>query len=148
MRNIMTYLNCNLDEDGDIEPDTPIGNIILTGDTGRIEDDNLMLDTFLEALIVGFSEIRQNDEVNIDTIDEPIDLALRRKPQGIEVSYGDQVALIQDENVLHTELVISVKTILEKLDEAAKQQLTEPTNYSNLRYFLDHGIPKSVSLIE
>jgi Fe2+ or Zn2+ uptake regulation protein len=58
------------------------------------------------------------------------------------------VALIQDENVLHTELVISVKTILEKLDEAAKQQLTEPTNYSNLRYFLDHGIPKSVSLIE
>ncbi len=144
----MTYLNWNLDEDGDIEPDTPLGNIILTGDAGRIEDDNLMLDTFLEALIVGFSEIRQNDEVNVDTIDEPIDLALRRKPQGIEVSYGDQVALIQDEKLLHTELVISVKAILERLDEAAKKQLTEPTSYSNLRYFLDHGIPKSVSLVE
>lgn len=144
----MTYLNWNLDEDGDIEPDTPLGNIILTGDAGRIEDDNLMLDTFLEALIDGFSEIRQNDEVNVDTIDEPIDLALRRKPQGIEVSYGDQVALIQDEKLLHTELVISVKAILERLDEAAKKQLTEPTSYSNLRYFLDHGIPKSVSLVE
>jgi len=144
----MIYLNWNLEEDGGVEPDTPLGNITLTGDTGCIKDDNLMLDTFIEALIVGFSEVHQNDEVYVDTIDEPIDLVLRRKPQGIEVSYGDQVALIQNEELFHKELVLAVKEILEKLDEAAKQELTEPTSYSNLRYFLDHGTPKPKRLVE
>lgn len=122
----MKYLEWQLDEEQGIEPEMPLGRIALIGDDGRIEDDNLMLDTFLEAIITGLSEVRTHAEVRVDTIDEPLDLVLCRRPDGIQLSFGPQTALIRDEPALRRELVAAVENLLGRLDRAAKLQRNKP----------------------
>ncbi len=132
----MPYLDWKLDDESYIELEMPLGRITLNGETGFIEDDNLMLDTFLEALAKGLSKIQQMNEVNIDTIDEPFDLIIRRVSDGIEISYGKQITVVKEEALLVKELIIVIRDFLEKMDHASKLQQREASAYLFLRDFL------------
>jgi hypothetical protein len=138
----MSYLDLNLDEDDGIEPENPLGRINLIGEEGRLVEDNLMLDTFLEALIAGLSRIAVEDIVSIDTVDEPHLLVLRRCGDGVKIAFGDQEVLVEDRGTLNRELVVAVTDLLRRLDDAALASNQRPLGFKKLRTFLeDEGAP-------
>lgn len=133
------YLDWKLDETDGVEPDTPIGRITISGEEGSISEDNLMLDTFLEALLDGLSALAKADAASIDTIDEPHPLVLQRTGDGVKLTFGRQTADIEDKGALCQDLIVVIENLLNRLDSAARASRQEPLEYRKLRGFLARG---------
>lgn len=132
-------INWRLDETESIEPDTPLGRITIRGERGSISEDNLMLDTFFEALSDGLSALTESDTVSIDTIDEPDPLVLQRNGDGVRLTFGKQTAEVGSRASFHEELLDAIENFLSYLDSAARNLKQDPPEYGRLRKILARG---------
>ena len=132
----MSYLEWSFDEDIGIEPATPLGRIAINGEEGSLIEDNLTLDTFLEAMIEGLALLVTEDDASVDTIDEPHPLVLHRVGEGVRLSFGNKTTEVRDRGALSRELVGVVGELLGKLDDAARALGQDPVGYEKLRTFL------------
>ena len=134
------YLNWkfNLDEEPEIEPYDPLGTITIVGDVGRLEDDCIFLDTFLEAIVKGLTSLERNKIIAIDTIDEPDDLLFEEKEESLTISYGLQKVVILDKNQFFQELKTTINDFLNMLDDVSVRKKQKHCKLKFLRDFRLH----------
>jgi hypothetical protein len=135
----MAYLEWSIDEDVGIEPVSPLGRVAIKGDTGAVVEDNLILDTFFEAMIDGLSRLETEADASIDTIDEPHELVLHRVGGGVRLEYGGQTVEVNDRVALKRELAGVVGELLNQLDRAAFATGQKPYSHRRLREFLKNS---------
>lgn len=133
----MSYLNWNLDTEDGIDAYDPLGDIIIIGDRGKLEEKSTYLDAFFEALIQGSQRFKKGKIVEIDTLVEPDDLVFDYTDNNLVIYYGKQKALILDTNQFVQDVYDAVKTLIETLDKAATEAKEEFPKLKILRNFVE-----------
>ncbi len=133
----MSYLNWNLDTEDGIDAYDPLGDIIILGDRGKLEEKSTYLDAFFEALIQGSQRFKKGKIVEIDTLVEPDDLVFDYTDKNLVIYYGKQKALILDTNQFVQDVYDAVKTLIETLDKAATEAKEEFPKLKILRNFVE-----------
>jgi hypothetical protein len=90
----MTYVKFTLDRDEDANLFDPIGNILILGDDGIIEEKYTYLDAFLEAFVTGIESSNTGNIIKVDPLVEPDDIIFNFKDNTIKLSYGTQSTTI------------------------------------------------------
>ena len=133
----MTYLNWRLDDDEPIEPATPLGEVEIRGEVGRIVDDNLCLDTFFEAMVDALTSLATMQSASLDTLDEPDPLEVERLGErGVRLRFGEMSTDVHDRHTLCSELVVAVSEFLRQLDCASRALNQRPFKFEKLRGFV------------
>jgi hypothetical protein len=80
------------------DPFTILGRFALKGDvSGQIEDDNIILDSWLGGLDQGLLALRSGEqETSIDTLDEPDDIRFRLDGKQVTIAWRNQRLQVSD----------------------------------------------------
>jgi hypothetical protein len=130
------YIEWHLYDEEPIDPVDPLGNITINGDKGILKEQNLFLDTFLEALVEGLKSIETENVSNVDIVDEPDELVFLKYDKGIQIQYGNQNVTIFDIKSFDNQLFHVVINFIRILDEASESMKKKKLNLIKLRKYI------------
>lgn len=133
------YIEWNLYNEESIDPVDPLGNITINGDKGIIKEQNVFLDTFLEALVEGLNSIETQDISNVDVIDEPDELVFLKNDGRIQIQYGNQNATIFDIKTFDNQLSHVVTNFIHIIDKASESMKKKKLDFIKLRKYIEHS---------
>jgi hypothetical protein len=134
-----TYDLLDLDRDEDANLFDPIGNILILGDEGIIEEKYTYLDAFLEAFVAGIESSSTENIIKVDPLVEPDDIIFKFKDNTIKLSYGTQSTTILDKTQFVEELKNTVTNFLQELDEFAGASSQPIRKLTKLRRYVVEG---------
>lgn len=129
------YFNCKLNDDTRQSPEDPLGSILIIGDKGKIEEDNIFIDTFIEALIKCLDGITTNNRIIADTTDEPYNLIINKETNGLRLEFGSQFVFIENTEIFVTEARSAVHKLINILDDYCQSLNKDPLLLSFLRNY-------------
>ena len=131
------YIHWKLDEEEPIDPADPLGNITIAGDEGILKEQDIFVDSFLEALVKGLNLIETQDTIRVDLIDEPDELVFLKKEKGIQIKYKNQnVTILDDESFSH-QLSSVIRSFLTVVDQASQRMGKEKFDFIKLRGYIN-----------
>ena len=110
------YIKWALDNEDHIDPADPLGNITFVGNTGIIEEQDIFLDSFLEAFVEGLSIIKTQDTSSVEIIDEPDELIFIKNNQELQIRYKNQAITIDNIDSFSYQLSLSISSFLSIFD--------------------------------
>ena len=131
------YIQWKLDKEEPIDPADPLGDITIIGDEGILKEQDIFLDSFLEALVEGLNLTETQDINHIDLVDEPDEMVFFRKGKGIQIKYGKQNVSILDIKLFSKQLALILVSFLTILDEASERMGKKKFDFFKLRRYIE-----------
>lgn len=131
------YIQWKLDNEEPVDPADPLGDITIFGDEGILKEQNVFLDSFLEALVEGLDLTETQDVSYIDLLDEPDEIVFLRKEKGIQIKYGEQSVNIFDIKLFSNQISLVVARFLTILDKASERMGKEKFDFIKLRGYIE-----------
>ena len=134
------YIEWKLDDEYELDGDDPLGEVRISGEEGCIVESCTYLDSFLEALINGISQIdNSNQKISVDPMVEPDNIDLEYIDNVLRISYGSQCAFIHDLKQMKNALTKAVRRLVEKIDDLTDQKSKERRQLLFLRQYLQQS---------
>ena len=114
-----------LDQEQEIDPNDPLGNLIITNSQTTLSVESTYLDSWFDVLIDGFQGLQNNNKITLEIVEEPESITFAPVLEGFKISYGKQALFFSNLNVFHQSLLASAKDFLSQLKQ-------ERENISNL----------------
>lgn len=121
-------ISWDLDEEGGIDSDELLGNIVLQDSHGNcIEERTIFLDTFFFALAEGFVAVADGGQASIEVFDESISIRFSRALDMIAIECsGRSVNFVYDEAV--RDLINSYQSLSKRVGFPAGIQIYRDLN--------------------
>lgn len=129
------YIKYKLTNDTQYSPGDILGVILITGEKGKIEDENIFLDTFFEGLAQCLTGIKSNNKIAIDVIDEPYSLIMSRNEEGVNLEFGSQTTFISNLSLFELEIKKVLHDLITQLDDYCHSQNIDPLPLIFLRKY-------------
>jgi hypothetical protein len=107
-----------LDQDEGIDPNDPIGDIVITNAQNRLSVESTYLDSWFDVLIDGYKSLQNQNTITLEIVEEPDVITFETVLNGFKVSYGKQKLFFSDLNEFYQSLLTSAKELLFQLDQA------------------------------
>ena len=107
-----------LDQDEGIDPNDPIGDIVITNAQTRLSVESTYLDSWFDVLIDGYKSLQNQNKITLEIVEEPDVITFETVLNGFKVSYGKQKLLFSDLNEFYQSLLTSAKELLFQLDQS------------------------------
>jgi len=131
------YIKWELNNEEPLNPADPLGELTIIGDQGIFKEQDVFLDSFLEAFIEGLNLIKTQDVCNIEIIDEPDELIFTKNGIGFQIQYKEQNVTISNIKLFSIQLSDSVHSFLQILDEASERIGKKKYNFSKMREYVE-----------
>lgn len=139
-----------LDQDEGIDPNDPIGDIIITNDQTRLSVQSTYLDSWFDVLIDGYKSLQNQSKITLEIVEEPDVITFETVLNGFKVSYGKQKLFFSDLNEFYQSLLTSAKELLLQLNQA-QESLSNFPLLIKIHNFIEQSstqqVQKSVSAI-
>lgn len=120
----------------DLEAENPLGELFIHCDKGEIVAKCIMLDSFLEAIIVGYSLVcGSNHDIYIDVIDEPEILCFSPGLNEIKIRYGAQFGVVDNKLLFGSDLREVVIQFLDIFDSDSISKGLKIMEFAALRKY-------------
>lgn len=110
-------ISFTLDQDEEIDPNDPIGDILITNDRTQLSVESTYLDSWFDVLIDGYKSLQNQNKITLEIVEEPDVITFETVLKGFKVSYGKQELFFSDLNEFYQSLLTSVKELLFQLDQ-------------------------------
>jgi hypothetical protein len=117
-------ISFTLDQDEGIDPNDPIGDIVITNAQTRLSVESTYLDSWFDVLIDGYKSLQNQNKITLEIVEEPDVITFETVLNGFNVSYGKQKLFFSDLNEFYQSLLTSAKELLFQLDQSQE-------NFSN-----------------
>lgn len=131
------YIEWELDIEDELDAYDALGKIVFLGNEGKIEDDCTYLDSFFEALALGFPQIEVGKTIVIDPIVEPNDIVFECTSDRLKISYGSQIAIVFNLVEFLNDCREAIERFVETIDTLTHQAKQEKRRLFYLREYLD-----------
>ena len=111
-------ISFTLDQDEGIDPNDPIGDIVITNAQTRLSVESTYLDSWFDVLIDGYKSLQNQNKITLEIVEEPDVITFETVLNGFKVSYGKQKLFFNDLNEFYQSLLISAKELLFQLDQS------------------------------
>ena len=107
-----------LDQDEGIDPNDPIGDIVITNAQTRLSVESTYLDSWFNVLIDGYKSLQNQNKITLEIVEEPDVITFETVLNVFKVSYGKQKLFFSDLNEFYQSLLTSAKELLFQLDQS------------------------------
>jgi hypothetical protein len=139
-----------LDQDEGVDPNDPIGDIIITNDQTRLSFQSTYLYSWFDVLIDGYKSLQNQSKITLEIVEEPDVITFETVLNGFKVSYGKQKLFFSDLNEFYQSLLTSAKELLFQLDQA-QESLSNFPLLIKIHNFIEQSstqqVQKSISAI-
>ena len=139
-----------LDQDEGIDPNDPIGDIVITNAQTRLSVESTYLDSWFDVLIDGYKSLQNQNTITLEIVEEPDVITFETVLNGFKVSYGKQKLFFSDLNEFYQSLLTSAKELLFQLDQA-QESLSNFPLLIKIHNFIEQSstqqVQKSISAI-
>jgi signal transduction histidine kinase len=111
-------ISFTLDQDEGIDPNDPIGDIVITNAQTRLSVESTYLDSWFDVLIDGYKSLQNKNKITLEIVEEPDVITFETVLNGFKVSYGKQKLFFSDLNEFYQSLLTSAKELLFQLDQS------------------------------
>jgi hypothetical protein len=143
-------ISFTLDRDEEIDPNDPIGDILITNNRTRLAVESTYLDSWFDVLIDGYKSLQNQNKITLEIVEEPDVITFETVLKGFKVSYGKQELFFSDLNEFYQSLLTSAKELLFQLDQA-QENLSNFPLLIKIRNFIEQSSTqqeqKSISAI-
>ena len=106
-----------LDQDEGIDPNDPIGDIMIRNDRTLLSIKSTYLDSWFDVLIDGYKSLLNQKEVTLELVEEPETITFKPVLKGFKFSYGKQELFFSDLSEFHQCLLTSTQDFLAQLEQ-------------------------------
>lgn len=106
---------CALDKEGDVDSESLIGRMVIAGFSGRIDESDVYLDSWLDALIEGVSAAERGEKRVIEMLEDPVTLWFEPAGEGFRLTYGTNVLVIERTEAFRALLVLACSDFLSEV---------------------------------
>lgn len=121
----MIKIRIVLEEDAELDPIDPSGEILISDGMSRIWQKDAYLDSWLNALIEGLSQVEAGKTATIDLVEEPDPLVVQPQNGGIKLTFREASVSVDRIDEFRLALGNAVVDFLSKFDIADRDGETE-----------------------
>ncbi len=129
-------ISFTLDQDDGIDPNDPIGDILITNDHTQLLIKSTYLDSWFDVLIDGYKSLQNRNKITLEIIEEPDAVTFETVLKGFKINYGKQELFFSDLNNFYQSLLISAKEFLLQLEQSQENLANFPL-LSKIRSFIE-----------
>ncbi len=118
-------ISFTLDREQGIDPNDPLGDIIITNNQNILSVEATYLDSWFDVLIDGLKSLQNNNKITLEIVEEPEVITFEPLLEGFKITYGKQTLLFSNLNDFYESLLTSAQAFLSQLEEKSE-------NFSNL----------------
>src|SRR4029434_6426476 len=104
-----------LDEDMPLDPESLLGDIILSDGDTVLQEQQTYIDSWLDALITGLQAMQVGKAIQVEILEEPDPLVFEPAERGVRLSYRAMVIEVKSVEALHNALLLTATAFLQKL---------------------------------
>jgi hypothetical protein len=114
-------IDYELDKEDGIDIENLLGNFTIAYDEGSIQFDSTYVDSILEILLSGFRQLKRQNKVILDLVEEPGELELEIVGDNISIAYQQHVVLVEKITFLR-DLKKSTDNLLKEIEDFSGSQ--------------------------
>lgn len=131
-------ISFTLDQDEGIDPNDPIGDILLTDGNIVLSVESTYLDSWFDVLIDGYKSLQNKNKVTLEIVEEPEVITFEPVLEGFKISYGKQELFFSSLNEFYQSLLTSAKELLFQL-HPDQENLTNFPLLTKIRHFIEES---------
>ena len=104
-----------LDEEMPLDPESLLGDIILSNGDTVLQEQQTYIDSWLDALITGLQAVQVGKAIQVEILEEPDPLVFEPVERGVRLSYRAMTIEVKSVEALHSALLLTATAFLQKL---------------------------------
>ena len=104
-----------LDEEMPLDPESLLGDIILSDGDTVLQEQQTYIDSWLDALITGLQAVQVGKAIRVEILEEPDPLVFEPVERGVRISYHAMAIEVKSVEALHSALLLTATAFLQKL---------------------------------
>ena len=104
-----------LDEEMPLDPESLLGDIILSDGDTVLQEQQTYSDSWLDALITGLQAVQVGKAIRVEILEEPDPLVFEPVERGVRLSYRAMAIEVKSVEALHSALLLTATAFLQKL---------------------------------
>jgi len=104
-----------LEEEMPLDPESLLGDIILSDGGTVLQKRQTYIDSWLDALIVGLQAVQVGKAIRVEILEEPDPLIFEPVERGVRLSYRAMAIEVKSVEALHSALLLTATAFLQKL---------------------------------
>lgn len=133
-----------LDEEMPLDPESLLGDIILSDEDTVLQEQQTYIDSWLDALITGLQAVQVGKAIRVEIPEEPDPLVFEPAERGVRLSYRATAIEVKSVEALHNALLLTASAFLQKL--ARVKGWERNTLLHNIWDFVSHSQEVSYQL--
>ena len=106
-----------LDHDQGIDPNEPVGDIIISNAHSKLSDKSTYLDSWFDVLIDGYQALKSNKKLTLEILEEPNLITFEPILNGFKITYGKQKLSFNSLKEFDQSLLTSAQEFLRQLEQ-------------------------------
>lgn len=131
------YLKWELDTETPIDPQEPLGTIVILGEKGILEEKDIYLDSFFEAMINAIDSLKINGFAKVDIL-ESYDFLIYKKENSLQIEFESQRVLLKNFQEFSREILEAINDFLQLIDKISEDMGQEKEKLATLRKYTKH----------
>ena len=104
-----------LDEEMPLDPESLLGDIILSNGDTVLQEQQTYIDSWLDALITGLQAVQVGKAIRVEILEEPDSLVFEPVERGVRLSYRAMAIEVESVEAFHGALLLTATAFLQNL---------------------------------
>ena len=100
-----------LDEEMPLDPESLLGDIILSDRDTVLQEQQTYIDSWLDALITGLQAVQVGKAIRVEILEEPDPLVFEPVERGVRLSYRTMAIEVKSVEALHSALLLNSQEV-------------------------------------
>lgn len=109
-------ISFTLDRDEGIDPNDPLGNIVIRDAKTLLSVESTYLDSWFDVLIDGYKGLKNQKKLTLEIVEEPEVITFEPIFKGFKISYGKEELFFNSLNEFYQSLLTSAQDFLSQLE--------------------------------